>query len=181
MSPFLRKFLSQVQLITPHAHRTAAPLHLGHDIKQIADRLFQLIERQNQLNAASAEQAERLELGGADELGLEPGDRPLTATAIMASMPLHPEDRARVVAQLEASLASGQPFEATYRLRRADGVYRWAIDSASGKISRAGLLSRPVGTVGDRLICAPSAWASGRMSPGRSRSAGMAIGNTLRR
>ena len=31
MSPFLRKFLSQVQLITPHAHRTAAPLSSNAD------------------------------------------------------------------------------------------------------------------------------------------------------
>lgn len=36
---------------------------------------------------------------------------------------LHPEDRSPVVAQLEACLASGQPFEATYRLQRADGTY----------------------------------------------------------
>lgn len=36
---------------------------------------------------------------------------------------LHPSDRARVMAQLEASLASGQTFETTYRLRRVDGGY----------------------------------------------------------
>lgn len=36
---------------------------------------------------------------------------------------LHPEDRGRVADQLASSLATGEPFEATYRLQRADGTY----------------------------------------------------------
>jgi PAS domain S-box-containing protein len=38
---------------------------------------------------------------------------------------IHPDDRERVIARWTAAIESGQPFEITYRLRRADGVYRW--------------------------------------------------------
>ena len=38
---------------------------------------------------------------------------------------LHPEDAARFVGELRASLAGGQPFENEVRIRRADGEYRW--------------------------------------------------------
>jgi PAS domain S-box-containing protein len=37
----------------------------------------------------------------------------------------HPEDRARLVEEWRAALASGRPLEAEGRLRRADGQYRW--------------------------------------------------------
>lgn len=38
---------------------------------------------------------------------------------------VHPEDRARVTAEWRKAIASGEPFEIQYRLRRADGVYRY--------------------------------------------------------
>jgi PAS domain S-box-containing protein len=38
---------------------------------------------------------------------------------------IHPEDYERVLETRRASLISGLPFDAEYRLRRSDGVYRW--------------------------------------------------------
>jgi PAS domain S-box-containing protein len=37
----------------------------------------------------------------------------------------HPDDAARVSEGLRRSLATGEPFSMKYRLRRADGAYRW--------------------------------------------------------
>jgi PAS domain S-box-containing protein len=38
---------------------------------------------------------------------------------------VHPEDLPRTIEVLTQSLASGEPFEAEFRARRFDGVYRW--------------------------------------------------------
>jgi PAS domain S-box-containing protein len=38
---------------------------------------------------------------------------------------VHPEDQDRIVRRLDASLASGEPFEEEMRIRRRDGEYRW--------------------------------------------------------
>ena len=38
---------------------------------------------------------------------------------------VHPDDRAGVVRAWRRALHTGHPFEDTYRLRRADGAYRW--------------------------------------------------------
>jgi PAS domain S-box-containing protein len=43
--------------------------------------------------------------------------------------PIHPEDLERYMAKWRASIATGQPFEAEVRFRRAaDGEYRWFLD-----------------------------------------------------
>jgi PAS domain S-box-containing protein len=38
---------------------------------------------------------------------------------------VHPEDQDRIVRRLDASFASGEPFEEEMRIRRTDGEYRW--------------------------------------------------------
>src|SRR4029077_8496935 len=38
---------------------------------------------------------------------------------------VHPDDRTRVIAAWRTSIETGQPYEADYRVRRSDGVYRW--------------------------------------------------------
>src|SRR4029077_598400 len=38
---------------------------------------------------------------------------------------IHPDDRSRVIAAWRASTETGQPYDADYRIRRSDGVYRW--------------------------------------------------------
>jgi PAS domain S-box-containing protein len=55
---------------------------------------------------------------------------------------VHPDDRDRVVAMWANTIATGQPSEAEYRLRRSDGVYRWfqgrwrPLRDAEGSIAR---------------------------------------------
>ena len=38
---------------------------------------------------------------------------------------VHPEDLSRVLATWRRSIETGHPYDAEYRIRRADGVYRW--------------------------------------------------------
>jgi PAS domain S-box-containing protein len=56
-----------------------------------------------------------------DFTGLPPDAKPLVQRWGDA---IHPDDAARVDAAWRAHLRSGEPFEAEYRLRRADGAYR---------------------------------------------------------
>jgi PAS domain S-box-containing protein len=56
---------------------------------------------------------------------------------------LHPDDRERAWALWRRCLATGKPFEVEYRLRMADGTYRWMLgralpirDADSGAITR---------------------------------------------
>ena len=43
----------------------------------------------------------------------------------VGTIAVHPEDRDRIVRRLDASVASGEPFEEEMRIRGADGEYRW--------------------------------------------------------
>ncbi|BCP55576.1 hypothetical protein K32_41930 [Kaistia sp. 32K] len=61
-------------------------------------------------------------------LGLDIGDYDQPGmnglAAAIASL-AHPDDIERLSQALERSIATGEPFALNYRLRRADGVYRW--------------------------------------------------------
>jgi len=48
----------------------------------------------------------------------------------VGAIAVHPEDRDRIVRQLGASFASGEPFEEEMRIRRTDGEYRWFLGRA---------------------------------------------------
>ena len=50
----------------------------------------------------------------------------------------HPEDLPRVVAEEERSLASGEPLEIEYRIRRADGEWVWLHDEATPVLDKDG-------------------------------------------
>ncbi len=66
--------------------------------------------------------------------GLDVGeyDKPETrALAAAIGALVHPDDKARVDEALNRSLVTGESFSLNYRLRRADGVYRWM--SAGGE------------------------------------------------
>ncbi len=53
----------------------------------------------------------------------------------------HPEDLPRVTAEEERSLASGEPLEVEYRIRRADGEWVWLHDEATAVLDKDG---RPI-------------------------------------
>ena len=61
----------------------------------------------------------------------------------------HPEDQARAFATWRRSLETGEPYEIEYRLRRADGVYRWTLGRANPIRNDAGEVVRWFGTCTD--------------------------------
>lgn len=61
----------------------------------------------------------------------------------------HPEDQDRAWARWRHSLATGDPYEIEYRLRRHDGVYRWTLGRATPIRNEAGQITRWFGTCTD--------------------------------
>src|ERR1017187_6263549 len=80
-------------------------------------------------------------------LGYEPGEFPRTLDGWAAS--LHPEDKERTMAEIQAHLAGRAPYATEYRVRRKDGTYRWW--SARGAVARTpdGKPVRWIGSVTD--------------------------------
>ncbi|RYY74326.1 MAG: bifunctional diguanylate cyclase/phosphodiesterase [Gammaproteobacteria bacterium] len=62
---------------------------------------------------------------------------------------LHPDDVHETILKWTRSLATGENYEAVFRLRRADGVYRWHIARASALLNPAGEVIQWVGTSTD--------------------------------
>ncbi|OYX55524.1 MAG: histidine kinase [Brevundimonas subvibrioides] len=61
----------------------------------------------------------------------------------------HPDDRARAWEAWGHSLETGDLYEIEYRLRRADGVYRWTLGRATPIRNEAGDITRWFGTCTD--------------------------------
>ncbi|MGE3272216.1 MAG: PAS domain S-box protein [Chloroflexota bacterium] len=59
---------------------------------------------------------------------------------------VHPDDLEAAAARWSAALASGAPYEAEFRLRRADGVFRWHIARAVPIRGADGEITRWIGT-----------------------------------
>lgn len=61
----------------------------------------------------------------------------------------HPEDQTSAWDQWRHSLATGEPYEVEYRLRRADGAYRWVLGRALPVRGPDGAITRWIGTCTD--------------------------------
>jgi PAS domain S-box-containing protein len=61
----------------------------------------------------------------------------------------HPEDRERAWSVWRQSLATGDPYEIEYRLRRHDGLYRWTLGRATAVRDDEGEIVRWFGTCTD--------------------------------
>ncbi len=59
---------------------------------------------------------------------------------------VHPDDLGAAATSWAASLKSGTPYQCEFRLRRADGIYRWHIARALPILDEAGTLTRWIGT-----------------------------------
>jgi PAS domain S-box-containing protein len=59
---------------------------------------------------------------------------------------VHPDDRRDAAARWTSALASGQTYEAEFRLRRTDGAYRWHIARALPIRGTNGAIERWIGT-----------------------------------
>jgi PAS domain S-box-containing protein len=59
---------------------------------------------------------------------------------------VHPDDLPQATADWAEAVASGGPYQAEFRLRRADGVYRWHITRAMPILDEDGRIERWIGT-----------------------------------
>lgn len=64
-------------------------------------------------------------------------------------LPIHPEDRRTTGHAWHAALATGEPYEAEYRLRRVDGAWRWFVARALPVRGADGAILRWIGTATD--------------------------------
>jgi PAS domain S-box-containing protein len=62
---------------------------------------------------------------------------------------VHPDDSLRASRLWEQALGSGEPCEIEYRLRRADGVYRWMLGRALPQCDASGQTTQWLGTLTD--------------------------------
>jgi PAS domain S-box-containing protein len=62
---------------------------------------------------------------------------------------VHPDDLAEAVKRWERAIATGEPYEVEFRLRRADGSYRWHVARAQAMVGADGRPVRWFGTVTD--------------------------------
>ena len=74
--------------------------------------------------------------------GTSPGDLDGTAWAKI----VHPDDVASTGTSWAAALASGETYQTEFRLRRADGMYRWHLGRAVPLRDAEGNVSRWIGT-----------------------------------
>jgi PAS domain S-box-containing protein len=59
---------------------------------------------------------------------------------------LHPEDVDAVVTRWTHSVATGEPYEVEFRLRRGDGEYRWHLGRANAERDADGAITKWIGT-----------------------------------
>jgi PAS domain S-box-containing protein len=62
---------------------------------------------------------------------------------------IHPDDRERAKSTFLAANAKQAPFRQEYRLRRYDGAYRWALDTATPNVAADGRFGGYIGSVVD--------------------------------
>ncbi|MBL9120244.1 MAG: response regulator [Phycisphaerae bacterium] len=80
-------------------------------------------------------------------LGIEPGGFDGTLTGFLRFV--HPEDRDRIVAQMEASRESREPIRSAYRVVRPDGAIRFVEGEARYSYDPAGRAFRLSGAIAD--------------------------------
>jgi PAS domain S-box-containing protein len=59
---------------------------------------------------------------------------------------VHPDDLARCVETYRTAFDARRPFEMEYRLRRADGEYRWIVDQAAPRVAPDGSFAGYIGS-----------------------------------
>src|SRR5262245_17989860 len=83
---------------------------------------------------------------------------------------LHPDDRERVAAAWSAAVRDGTLLEIEYRLRRADGIYRWTLARAAPVHNDDGSVREWVGRTRTSPSAAGPRRRAGAWSPSSSRA-----------
>ncbi|OWV80706.1 histidine kinase [Rhizobium sp. R635] len=99
-----------------------------HELSQLVDMVPSLLWRLNPDGAPTFFNKRLIDFLGLDVAEMEkPGMSRLSALIDVA---VHPDDARSLAEALNHSLVTGERFSKQYRLRRADGVYRWVKGSA---------------------------------------------------
>ncbi len=77
------------------------------------------------------------------------GDDDRVEAASWIETHVHPDDRERVIASVSAGLAERRLFRDTYRMRRADGAWRWMVSQAEPYVDDRGEFAGFAGTTVD--------------------------------
>ncbi|HEU4955001.1 MAG TPA: ATP-binding protein, partial [Gemmatimonadales bacterium] len=134
--------------------RVAATLHLAEIRAEAGEALRQSERRYRSLTQASAQVVWTADAAGEFS---EPsrswesftGQRWEEYRGSAGFAAVHPDDRERVRAQWAATLGSGQPFEAAYRMRRDDGRWRQVLARGVPVRGEDGAIREWVGTITD--------------------------------
>jgi PAS domain S-box-containing protein len=134
-----RQLRQQAELL--HERQIAALARAGEErYRQLADAMPQIV-----WTADAAGNVTYFNRRWFEYTGTEPADAGTQAWRTA----LHPDDAPQASARREATLASGEPFEAEYRFRAADGTYRWHLVRAVAIRSEDGEIDFWIGTATD--------------------------------
>ncbi|TBC92351.1 PAS domain S-box protein (plasmid) [Rhizobium leguminosarum] len=98
------------------------------ELSQLVDMVPSLLWRLNPEGAPTFFNKRLVDFLGLDMADM---DRPgMSRLAALIEAAVHPDDAATLEEALNHSFATGERFSSQYRLRRADGVYRWVKGSA---------------------------------------------------
>ncbi|RWX13408.1 PAS domain S-box protein [Rhizobium leguminosarum] len=98
------------------------------ELSQLVDMVPSLLWRLNPEGAPTFFNKRLVDFLGLDMADM---DRPgMSRLAALIQAAVHPDDAATLEEALNHSFATGERFSSQYRLRRADGVYRWVKGSA---------------------------------------------------
>jgi len=93
------------------------------ELSQLVDMVPSLLWRLNPDGEPIFFNKRMIDFLGMDVTDTDTADSGRLAAVIQAV--IHPDDVPSVAAALNRSIGTGEPFAMTYRVRRADGVYRW--------------------------------------------------------
>ncbi|SDR44476.1 hypothetical protein SAMN05519103_03220 [Rhizobiales bacterium GAS113] len=117
------------------------------ELSQLVDMVPSLLWRLNPDGEPSYFNKRTIDFLGLDAADYDkPGMSRLAAT--LAAI-IHPDDAVGVTEGLNHSLVTGEPFSMTYRLRRADGVYRWVSGRAEPMRDESGRIIQWYGLAHD--------------------------------
>jgi PAS domain S-box-containing protein len=117
------------------------------ELSQLVDMVPSLLWRSNPNGGPNYFNKRMIDFLGLDTADYGKPGMSRLAAALAAS--IHPDDAAGVTEGLDHSLVTGEPFSMAYRLRRADGVYRWVSGRAEPMRDESGRIIQWYGLAHD--------------------------------